>query len=639
MATKTRTWTIMVLVVIVLSLWTLFQPIRWEGGKEAISNRLEFKTEQPLITDESAAGRETQQVELAKQLTDQIGKANIIIDPKGVEVVPPDIIRVPTLSTTREQFKAEHDSIYAELSKTYANLKDLSYKYESKEGTVVAKIGPLAIYKPKLHVRLGLDLQGGSHVLLQCMPKAEFQIRSKTPMAEDAEAKNTLRETILRALEMSGVKDVKVEVPDSDLLIVSSQPKTEEDAQREEDLLKATFETRLGQGNFELEKQVVVLNPETLNIVRNIIEQRVNSLGLTEPIVQTQGVDRIIVEMPGIDNPDEAIALIGKTASLEFRAIPLEYTAYPDEQGVVTFERNGETVDNDTVISQSKVIITGADLKNTNQVVTGQMSQPVVKFEIKAEKSGVFSSFTQKAARDEQLLAIVFDGKVVSAPVVKAQIVGSGVIEGMESLTEARDLAMLLNAGALPVPVEVAEVRSVSATLGADSIAASLKAGLLGLLLVAVFMMFYYRLPGIMAVLALSIYLILSLAVLVALGATLTLPGIAGFIMTIGMAVDANVLIFERLKEELRTDKSIRMAIEAAFHRAWTAILDGHVTTFLVGLVLYSLATGTVKGFAVTLLVGIVCNLFSAMIVTKLLMNQAMKLPAGKSKAAYGVTD
>ena len=226
-----------------------------------------------------------------------------------------------------------------------------------------------------------------------------------------------------------------------------------------------------------------------------------------------------------------------------------------------------------------------------------------------------------------------------SAPVVKAQIVGSGVIEGMESLTEARDLAMLLNAGALPVPVEVAEVRSVSATLGADSIAASLKAGLLGLLLVAVFMMFYYRLPGIMSVLALSVYLVLSLAALVALGATLTLPGIAGFIMTIGMAVDANVLIFERLKEELRTDKSIRMAIEAAFHRAWTAILDGHVTTFLVGLVLYSLATGTVKGFAVTLLVGIVCNLFSAMIVTRLLMNQAMKLPAGKNKAAYGVTD
>ncbi len=638
MATKTKGYTLAVVLVILVSLWVLFQPVRYESKQAAIPNKLEFKTGKDLTEGVTPADQKKALRELEKKLQKDLESAGLFID--KLEIIPPDTVRITTLAESEEEFAKFHESAKAALAKQYPDLKDLSYKYTQQTGTVIARVGPFVLYKPRLHLKLGLDLRGGSHVLLQCVPKAEFQIEAKSDLASDVDGREALREALIRKLTAEGIQDVSVEVPDARHIVVRTHPKTNEEATHEQQIITAFLNSRLGKDNFSIQPEVVVLDATTLNMVKNIIEQRVNSLGLTEPIVQTQGRDRVIVEMPGIDNPEDAINMIGKTASLEFRAVPLDYVASEDPgTGQVIFERNGEEVDPETVMAQSPVIVTGADLKNNVHVQKGRMGKAVVAFEIKPRASKKFAAFTRQAAAKEQYLAIVFDGKVISAPVVKHEIIGKGVIEGMDTLKEAHELALLLNAGALPVPVKVAEVRTVSATLGADSIARSLKAGLVGLLLVGVFMIAYYRLPGIMATVALTIYLILDLAALVALGATLTLPGIAGFVMTIGMAVDANVLIFERLKEELRTDKSLKMALDVAFHRAWTAILDGHVTTFLVGVVLYMLATGTVKGFAVTLLVGIVCNLFTAMIVTRLLMNGALALPIGKRKVAYGVSE
>jgi len=332
------------------------------------------------------------------------------------------------------------------------------------------------------------------------------------------------------------------------------------------------------------------INQEAMNRVIEVIERRVNELGVTEPIVQSQGKDQVIVELPGVKDSKQALDTIGKTALLEFKEVN------PDG-------------------SLGDTVLTGASLKKA-QVGYDQYQQPIISIEFDSKGAKEFGKITEKSVGKP--LAIVLDNKVLSAPIVQEPITGGKAqITGNRSVEEAQKIALLLRAGALPVPVDIAEIRTVGPTLGADSIAKSVNAGIVGTILVVIFMLLVYRLPGLVANFTLIFYILLVLASMVLLKATLTLPGLAGLILSIGMAVDTNILIFERFKEETRAGKSLRPALDAGFERAFATVIDSHTTTFITALILFWLGTGTIKGFAVTLMLGIVINLFTAITVTK----------------------
>lgn len=334
-----------------------------------------------------------------------------------------------------------------------------------------------------------------------------------------------------------------------------------------------------------------------------IIERRIDELGLTEPIVQRQGDRRIIIELPGVKDPAQAIDLIGKTAMLEFK----------DEAG--------------------NTVLTGKDLKNAQAEI--QQNRNLVAIEFTAEGSKKFADVTAQNLRKP--IAILLDNQVLTAPIVEAVITGgSAVITGNRSFEEAQHLAILLRSGSLPVQVEVLETRSVGPTLGQDAKDKSQKAFAVGTGAIVIFMMLYYRLSGFIANTALLVYVMLLLLSLKWLEATLTLPGIAGIILSIGMAVDANVLIFERFKEEHRNGKSLRAAMDAGFDRAFATILDSNLTTLIAAVVLFYLGTGTVKGFAITLGLGIILSMFTAITVNKFLLRMIMRAGVFKSGKVFG---
>ncbi|HUU54057.1 MAG TPA: protein translocase subunit SecD, partial [Armatimonadota bacterium] len=288
---------------------------------------------------------------------------------------------------------------------------------------------------------------------------------------------------------------------------------------------------------------------------------------------------------------------------------------------------------------ESPVIVTGRDLKPTSRVVAMAGQQTQVTFELQGDAAKTFEDFTR--AHVKHYLAIVLDGKLITAPVVRSTIRREGVIEGgfdkPGGLEEARDLSILLNAGALPFDLDYIENRTVSAQLGQDALQKSLHAGLIGLLAVLVFMALYYRLPGLLADVALIIYIILLMGAIKLVNQVLTLPGILAVILSIGMAVDANIIIFERLKEEIRTGKTMRSAVEAAFKRAWAAILDSNVCSMGTGFVLFYFGSGPIKGFAVALIVGVAVSLFTAVTVTRLFVNIVMNTPLAQNLALFGV--
>lgn len=322
--------------------------------------------------------------------------------------------------------------------------------------------------------------------------------------------------------------------------------------------------------------------------VINIIQDRINQFGVTEPLIQPEGSRRIIVELPGLKDSEEAVKVIQMTAYLEFA----------DQTG--------------------KVWLTGKDLKNARFVYDSQ-NRPIVELEFSAEGAKKFADATK--ANLGKPLVILLDKKVVTAPTVKDVITtGKAVIEGIASAEEAQRYAIALRSGALPVKVEILENRTVGPTLGQDSVQKSIRAFIIGVAAVLLFMVLYYRLFGLVADFALAVYVLLALWALGALHATLTLPGIAGFILSIGMAVDANVIIFERIKEELRNGKTIRSALEAGFTRAMTTVIDSNVTTLIAAVVLYYLGTGPIRGFAVTLGLGIIASMITAVLVTKYML-------------------
>lgn len=341
------------------------------------------------------------------------------------------------------------------------------------------------------------------------------------------------------------------------------------------------------------EKEGDVIDNETMNSLIEVLDRRINGIGVAESVVQKAGNNRVIIELPGISDTTEAINMIGKTALLEFKIM--------DENG-----------------NLGPTLLTGGALKKA-QVGYGNLGEPQINFEMKPEGAIEFARITRENVGKQ--LAIVLDGKVQTAPVIRTEIPGgTGSISGNYTVEEAKRTATLLNSGALPIKAEIVETRTVGASLGDESIAASMVAGKVAMALIGIFMLIFYRFPGIVADIALVCFGIITFALLQFIGATLTLPGIAGLILSAGMAVDANVIIFERIKEELGFENTIRGAINAGFSKGFVAIFDSNLTTLIITGILFIFGTGPVKGFAVTLTIGTVASMFTAIVMTKVLL-------------------
>ncbi len=337
------------------------------------------------------------------------------------------------------------------------------------------------------------------------------------------------------------------------------------------------------------------INTATTSTI-NVIDQRINGLGVSEPVIQSSKIgdkNTIIVELPGISDVNEAINLIGKTAQLVFQE--------EDQSSPTGFK--------DTTL-------TGAHLKSAAVEFDKTTGEPQVALQFDSEGGKIFADLTKKNL--QKPLAISLDNQIISAPTVQTVISnGQAVINGKFSVDEAKKLAIQLNAGALPIPIQLIEQKNIGATLGSDSVKKSLVAGIVGLILVGIFMIGYYKIPGVLSVLALLIYSLIVLALYKTIPVTLTLAGIAGFILSIGMAVDANILIFERTKEELATGKTIGLALEEGFKRAWSSIRDSNISSLITAVILYYGTGGLVRGFAVTLAIGILLSMFTAITVSR----------------------
>ncbi len=360
----------------------------------------------------------------------------------------------------------------------------------------------------------------------------------------------------------------------------------------------------------------VEVTPDKVDAAMRVIENRIDALGVAEPLLQRQGQDRILVEFPGLQDPQRAKELIGRTALLEF--VDTDQQSLPRGAEWLADNRRVRMPDGQIVNLPKKVVVTGADLRDARAEFDQQSLQWLVRFRFAGEGARKFEEHTGRSIGE--YLTIVLDNRVLSSPVIRARIPGEGVIEGSFTAEEARDLAILLRGGALPVPVRPVEERTVGPTLGRDSIERSLRAGWIAAVAVVLFVTAYYRLPGFLASLSLALYGLLLLALFSLLGATLTLPGIAGVILSFGMAVDGNVIIFEKLKEELRAGKTLRAAVTAGWRRGLVTILDSNVTTLIGAAVLLWLGTGPIRGFAVTLSLGVLASMFTAIVVTRWLV-------------------
>jgi preprotein translocase subunit SecD len=351
-----------------------------------------------------------------------------------------------------------------------------------------------------------------------------------------------------------------------------------------------------------------------------IVRRRIDEVGTREPTIQRQGEDRILVQVPGEKDPESIKRLLGQTAKLTFHLVDLDTPLQqavagnlPPGSMLLPSDEEGQG----QVVVRKRVEVSGESLIDAQP--TFQQNEPVVSFRFDTAGGRKFGNVTREHVGE--LLAIVLDDKVISSPRIREPILGgSGVISGSFTVETANELAVLLRAGALPAPLEIVEERSVGPDLGADSIAAGEIAGVVALVLVMALMMFYYGLFGVAACIALMVNLILLLGVLSALQATLTLPGIAGIVLTIGMAVDANVLIFERIREEVRTGRSPISAIDAGYREAMRTIIDANLTTLIAAVLLYAFGSGPVRGFAVTLGIGILTSMFTAISLTRLMV-------------------
>ena len=395
------------------------------------------------------------------------------------------------------------------------------------------------------------------------------------------------------------------------------------------------MDTRLGldlRGGLRGEYQVIAtddqqVTPEILETTRSIIEQRVNATGLSEPIVQTQGANRISVEIPGVENVDQVRDLIGSTGRLDFVPVPAEFSP-----SVVDGAPLPAGMDAAPLFSGDEIAVA--------QPGYGQTGQPEVQFTLKETGTRLFAEFTTQAAPTRQRFAIVLDGSVVSAPGVRTAIPnGQAVIEGNFTVAEMNNLVTVLKYGALPLEINEVGFSQVSATLGQSFLEQSLVAGAIGLGLVCLFMLLHYRLPGAVAIIALIYYGIVMLAVFRFIPVTLTLAGVAAAVLSIGMAVDANVLIFERTKEELRAGKTVSSAVEAGFNRAWTSIFDANVSSLITGAILYYFGSPIIKGFALVLILGVIVSMFTALTLSRQILRWVVRQSWARRAAFFGVRE
>ena len=494
-------------------------------------------------------------------------------------------------------------------------------------GLVVAVIAVCAwlLYPPKKTINLGLDLQGGLHLVLGV--DVDHAIGSQVSRTGD---------TIKAELEKKGIGVSKIErraVSELEIQLVS--PQQWKDAQtvwadmgtfdaKESDPATGRVVLALKAGEIRQLRELAVR--QVLETIRN----RVDQFGVAEPSIQQQGDNRILIQLPGVDDPQRAKALLGKTALLEFKLVDDKVDPEAVAKGTVPegdellYQRR---VDKDTkqerktpYVVQKKVYLTGSDLTTARVSIDQNTSEPYVSVEFNAAGAKAFGDLTE--ANVGRRLAIVLDGNVHSAPQIRERIPsGRAQITGGFTTADATDLAIVLRAGALPAPVQFLEERTVGPSLGADSIRKGLLSTAAAALAVVLFMVAYYRLSGLIADVALSLNLLILMAAMAGFHATLTLPGIAGIVLTIGMAVDTNILIFERIREELRSGKTVRAAIDAGFARAFRTVVDTHVTVLVSAAILYQFGTGPVRGFAVSLAIGILASLFTAVFFTRLIFD------------------
>ena len=477
------------------------------------------------------------------------------------------------------------------------------------------------------HIVLGLDLQGGSHILLEVDSNA---VRKEKLEGLRDDVRRVLRDARAgyTGLVVRG-NSVEVRIRDNSNF---DQALTK---LRELSLPLGGILSSTGQRSLDVTTEpgnlvrLTLTDPAILERVRQsveqsiqIIERRVNELGTVEPLIQRQGVDRILVQVPGLQDPTRLKELLGKTAKLDFRMVDTAMPAEQAMQGRVPPDDEilyGSTAPKSPYLIEKRVVVSGADLTDAQPGFDQRTSEPIVSFRFNTSGARKFAQVTQESVGKP--FAIILDNEVISAPVIREPILGgSGQISGSFTVQSANDLSILLRAGALPAPLTIIEERTVGPGLGADSIAKGKISSYVGAAFVIVFMLATYGLFGVFANIAVAINVAMIFGVLSLLNATLTLPGIAGIVLTVGIAVDSNVLIYERIREEVRGGRTPINAIDAGFSRALATILDSNITTFIAAAVLFYIGTGPVRGFAVTLGIGIITTVFTAFTLTRLIV-------------------
>jgi preprotein translocase subunit SecD len=483
------------------------------------------------------------------------------------------------------------------------------------------------------HMVLGLDLQGGSHLLLEVDTNA---VRK--------EKLESLRDDVRRVLRDARVGYIGLVVRGNSVEVRIRETAKVDDARTKLNELSVPLSGLLGgtgERSVDLTTEdgglirLTLTNSAILERVRQsvdqsiqIIERRINELGTVEPLIQRQGTDRILVQVPGLQDPTRLKELLGKTAKLDFRMVDLSMTPEqalqnrPPQDSEILYSSTAPKI---PYVIEKRVLVSGGDLTDAQPGFDQRTSEPIVSFRFNTSGARKFAQATQENVGKP--FAIVLDNEVISAPVIREPILGgSGQISGSFTVQGANDLAILLRAGALPAPLTIIEERTVGPGLGADSIAKGKLSSYVGAAMVIIFMLATYGLFGLFANIAVAINVAMIVGVLSLLNATLTLPGIAGIVLTVGIAVDSNVLIYERIREEVRGGRTPINAIDAGFSRALATILDSNITTFIAAAVLFYIGTGPVRGFAVTLGIGIITTVFTAFTLTRLIVAYWVRL-------------
>jgi preprotein translocase subunit SecD len=491
-----------------------------------------------------------------------------------------------------------------------------------------------AIYPPSQTVRLGLDLKGGVHLILRVQTDDALRLETETAMERLREelvkggaASVTATAQSVNEFQIAGV------TPDHDAQLRQSATEVEQTYDRDSGV-NGTY-------TFKMKPNIAnQLRTETVDQAIRTIERRVNELGVAEPIVAKQGAqDQIMVELPGVTDVSHAKEIIRSTSLLELKLVEqgpvsaqeqlMTNGAVPPDTEILPGAPSGRAAEGGTVyyLVHRVPVVSGRDLR-TAKPSLDENNRPAVSFSLKPDGATKFGNFT--GSNIGRYLAIVLDKRVVSAPVIEGRISDEGRIAGNFTQQEAQDLSLTLRSGALPASLTYLEERTIGPSLGADSIRAGVMASIVGLGLVVVFMLAFYKLSGINAIVAMTVNLLVLLALMVYFHATMTLPGIAGFILTIGMGVDSNVLIFERIKEELLGSKGVRAAVQAGFDRVFLTILDTHVASLIAAAFLFQFGTGPIRGFATTLTIGLLTNVFTSVFVSRALFEVVL----GQSRTA-----